>query len=48
MSRDAGFEIDGNECYDEIGAAKTAKDGESEFRIPGGGDQLLKPEIAQA
>ena len=48
MIRDAGFEIDGNEFYDEIEAAKTAKNGESQFRIPGGGDQLLKPEIAQA
>lgn len=48
MIRDAGFEIDGNEFYDEIEAAKAAKNGESQFRIPGGGDQLLKPEIAQA
>ena len=48
MIRDAGFEIDGNEFYDEIEAAKAAKNGDSQFRIPGGGDQLLKPEIAQA
>ena len=42
MIRDAGFEIEGNDAFD----GETS--GRSEFRIPGGGDQLLKPEIARA
>lgn len=45
MIRDAGFEIDGNDLYRD---AQTAGQGASQFRIPGGGDELLKPEIARA
>lgn len=44
MIRDAGFEIDGNAVYD----AEQAGAGGTQFRIPGGGDELLKPEIARA
>ncbi len=40
MIRDAGFEVEGNPLYDADDARHGA------FRIPGGGDQLLKPEIA--
>jgi len=51
MIRDAGFEIDGNAAYDEARASREA-DGsgvaQSQFRIPGGGEELLKPEIARA
>lgn len=46
MIRDAGFEIEGNDAYtdgDEIDAK-----GASQFRVPGGGDELLKPEIARS
>lgn len=46
MIRDAGFQIEGNELYtdgDEAGST-----GASQFRVPGGGDELLKPEIARA
>ena len=43
MIREAGFEIDGNPMYAD-GAAGEAGD----FQIPGGGDELLKPEIARA
>ena len=47
MIRDAGFEIEGNDCWlPEREAAEKA--GDSQFQIPGGGDQLLKPEIARA
>ncbi len=46
MIRDAGFEIEGNDAYSP-GDEAHAK-GESQFRIPGGGSELLKPEIAQA
>lgn len=45
MIRDAGFEIEGNELYRD--ANETSPTGESRFRIPGGGDELLKPEIAR-
>ena len=41
MIRDAGFEVEGNPLYDAEDANSDA------FRIPGGGDQLLKPEIAR-
>lgn len=44
MIRDAGFEIEGNEVYDELASEISA----SRFRVPGGGDELLKPEIALA
>ena len=47
MIRDAGFEIEGNDAYRDE-AARAAADGGSKFQIPGGGDQLLKPEIARA
>ncbi len=40
MIRDAGFEVEGNPLYDANDARHDA------FRIPGGGDQLLRPEIA--
>lgn len=50
MIRDAGFEVDGNDTYHEIQArlAAETRDGKSQFRIPGGGDQLLRPEVARA
>jgi biotin synthase len=49
MIRDAGFEIDGNPAYHEaIAAGNSAGVGSSQFQIPGGGDELLKPEIARA
>ena len=44
MIRDAGFEIEGNELYGD--GSESSPTGESRFRIPGGGDELLKPEIA--
>ncbi len=40
MIRDAGFEVEGNPLYDADDARYDA------FRIPGGGDQLLRPEVA--
>jgi biotin synthase len=40
MIRDAGFEVQGNPLYDADDARHDA------FRIAGGGDQLLRPEIA--
>ncbi len=46
MIRDAGFEIEGNDAYHE-GDASAVK-GASQFRVPGGGNELLKPEIARA
>ena len=53
MIRDAGFEIEGNDAYhheqqDAQHDAQGAATGASQFRIPGGGDELLKPEIARA
>jgi len=43
MIEDAGFEVEGNALY----AAE--KSGEAtRFRIPGGGDELLKPEITRS
>ena len=50
MIRDAGFEVDGNDTYHEIQARLAAESarGESQFRIPGGGDQLLRPEVVRA
>jgi biotin synthase len=49
MIRDAGFEIDGNDLYfeREQSTRADAGAGAGQFRIPGGGDELLKPEIAQ-
>lgn len=52
MIRDAGFEIEGNDAYDQASQARsdtsTTGEGVSQFRIPGGGDELLKPEIIRA
>lgn len=50
MIRDAGFEVDGNDTYHEIQArlAAESREGRTQFRIPGGGDQLLRPEVARA
>ncbi len=45
MIRDAGFQIEGNDAYAD-GDEANAK-GASQFRVPGGGDELLKPEIAR-
>jgi len=50
MIRDAGFEIDGNDLYAQQNAAETSScevARQSTFRIPGGGEELLKPEIAR-
>jgi len=42
MIEESGFEIDGNALYD------AQPEGEpGQFKIPGGGDELLKPEIAR-
>lgn len=46
MIRDAGFEIEGNALYTD-GDELDAK-GASQFRVPGGGEELLKPEIVRA
>ena len=43
MIREAGFEIDGNAMYN----AEQAESANTDFQIPGGGDELLKPEIAR-
>jgi len=54
MIRDAGFEIDGNEAYfdqERASCERATSDpnvASGQFRIPGGGDEPLKPEIAQA
>lgn len=53
MIRDAGFEIEGNDAYRleqqrAAEAAESGRAGASQFRIPGGSDELLKPEIARA
>jgi biotin synthase len=48
MIRDAGFEIDGNDAYRDLNGITNDQPGATQFKIPGGGDQLLKPEIAQA
>jgi biotin synthase len=58
MIRDAGFEIEGNDAYrleealeermkSEADAAGRPE-GASQFRIPGGGDELLRPEVARS
>jgi hypothetical protein len=55
LIRDAGFEVEGNPMYCDTGASRAdgAADtpqrgarGAEAFRVPGGGEQLLKPEIA--
>ncbi len=43
MIRDAGFQVAGNPLY----AAKHADAPAGTFEIPGGGDDLLKPEVAR-
>jgi len=52
MIRDAGFEIEGNDAYaleqKALEDSSRSAGGQSQFRIPGGGDELLKPEIARA
>ncbi len=56
MIRDAGFEIEGNAAYDSANRTPsdddatddTKREGAAQFRIPGGGDELLKPEIVRA
>ena len=54
MIHDAGFEIEGNDAYRQAQTDAAAKEdaktnpvGASQFRIPGGGDELLKPEIVR-
>ena len=46
MIRDAGFQIEGNDLYADGDEANPT--GASQFRVPGGGDELLKPEIVRA
>lgn len=41
MIADAGFEVDGNPLYDEH-----ERPAVTHFEVPGGGDQVLRPEIA--
>ena len=43
LIEEAGFEVDGNPVYD----ANLERERAGEFAIPGGGDQLLRPEIAR-
>jgi biotin synthase len=45
MISDAGFEVEGNALQAELG---DAADGAGTFQIPGGGDRLLKPEVARS
>jgi biotin synthase len=47
MIHDAGFEVEGNDCWLPEGDAPARAAGQSQFRIPDGSDQLLKPEIAR-
>ncbi len=47
LIRDAGFEVEGNAMYDDsLLASATEATGAEAFQVPGGGDQLIKPEIA--
>jgi biotin synthase len=46
MIRDAGFEIEGNDLYADGDEANPTD--ASQFRVPGGGKELLKPEIVRA
>jgi len=46
MIRDAGFEIEGNDLYADGDEANPTD--ASQFRVPGGGEELLKPEIVRA
>ena len=43
MIREAGFEVDGNPAYER---ERYEGAGASAFRVPGGGTQVLRPEIA--
>jgi biotin synthase len=47
MIRDAGFEVEGNDCWLPESDVPAPAAGRSQFRIPDGSDQLLKPEIAR-
>jgi hypothetical protein len=50
MIRDAGFEIEGNDLYARESASAAnahASAYQAGFRIPGGGEELLKPEIVR-
>ena len=47
MIRDAGFEVEGNDAWLPESDVATPAAGRSQFRIPDGSDQLLKPEIAR-
>ncbi len=47
LIRDAGFEVEGNDMYDDsLLSTATEATGAEAFQVPGGGDELLKPEIA--
>ncbi|MEE3331234.1 MAG: biotin synthase BioB, partial [Myxococcota bacterium] len=46
MIREAGFEIDGNPIYNRETGTRASTAG-SDFEIPGGGEELLKPEITR-
>ena len=48
MIRDAGFEIDGNELFNQLGLTGETATGARAFEIPGGGDELLRPEVSRA
>ncbi len=57
MIEDAGFEVEGNPLYARESTAagrreargSSATDSAAEaFRIPGGGEELLKPEIVRS
>ena len=50
MIRDAGFEVDGNDFFRELASRTASGQGTdaSQFRVPDGSDELLKPEIARA
>jgi biotin synthase len=47
MIHDAGFEVEGNDAWLPESDVATPAAGRSQFRIPDGSDQLLKPEIAR-
>jgi len=47
LIRDAGFEVEGNALYDDsLLATAAGATGAEAFQVPGGGSELLKPEIA--
>ena len=47
MIRDAGFEVDGNPVFDALQATAAANRGAAAFEVPGGGTELLRPEVAR-